>query len=103
MKTKEIGQKLVDLCRAGNSVEAIKSLYADDIVSLEAGAPPGQSAETKGLQACLGKAKHWAEANEVHGITVDGPYPNGDRFTVVFDFEITRRADKQHLRSRCTR
>jgi hypothetical protein len=97
MTTKEIGQKLVDLCRAGKNAEAMQSLHATDIVSVEAGAPPGQSAETRGLAACLAKSKQWSESNEVHSMKVDGPYPHGDRFAVIFDMDVTRRADKQHI------
>ena len=97
MTTLDIGKKLVDLCKAGKNNEAVNQLYAKDIVSVEAGAPPGQSAETKGLGACIEKEKQWEAAHEVHGSTVDGPYPNGDRFAVVFDFDVTRRADKQRF------
>jgi hypothetical protein len=44
MNTFEIGQKMVELCRQGKNDEAIKTLFSDDIVSVEAGAPPGQEA-----------------------------------------------------------
>lgn len=97
MTTQEIGQKLVDLCKAGKNMDAIHQLYAQDIVSVEAGAPPGQSPESKGLSACIEKGKQWEAAHEVHGAKVEGPFPNGDRFAVIFDYDITRRADKQRF------
>ena len=53
-----------------------------------------------GRDACLSKSKHWAETNEVHSIKVDGPYPHGDRFAVIFDLDITRRADNQRITMR---
>src|SRR5262245_52864492 len=59
MTTKEIGQKLVDLCKAGKNMDAVQQLYAQDIVSVEAGAPPGQSPESKGIGACVEKGKQW--------------------------------------------
>jgi ketosteroid isomerase-like protein len=96
MTTKEIGQKLVELCKNGKNREAMEQLYAPDIVSVEAAAPAGRPAESKGRDTAIERNKQWAAANEVNGATVDGPYPNGDRFTVVFDFDLTRRADKQH-------
>jgi len=90
MTSKDIGQKLVDLCKAGKNLDAIKSLYADNIVSMEAGAPPGQSTETNGLTACLAKSKQFAETTEVHSRNVEGPFPHGDRFAVIFDMDLTR-------------
>jgi hypothetical protein len=97
MTTKEIGQKLVELCKAGNNHEAMQTLYSPDIVSIEAGAPPGQSPEAKGLAACVEKGKQFAQAHEIHSAKIDGPFPNGDRFTVIFDYDITRRPDNQRF------
>jgi hypothetical protein len=61
MNTLEIGQKMVELCRLGKNDEAIKTLFSKDIVSVEAGAPPGQEATTKGMEAVLGKGKWWVD------------------------------------------
>ena len=97
MTTKEIGQQLVDLCKAGKNHEAIKSLYAEDIVSREAGAPPGRSPETIGRAACLAKSATWAETTEVHSRKVEGPFPHGDRFAVIFDMDITRRPENRRF------
>lgn len=89
MDAKQVGEKLVELCKAGKNEEAITSLYDKDIVSLEAQAAPGQPAETRGRDACLGKSKWWRENNTVHGATVRGPYPLADRFAVAFSYDIT--------------
>ncbi len=97
MTTKEVGTKLVELCRAHKNAEAMQTLYASDIVSVEAGAPPGQEATQHGLSACLAKSKHFAEANEVHAAKIEGPFPNGDRFAVMFDYDMTRRADNKRF------
>src|SRR5665811_1988797 len=97
MTTKNIGQQLVDLCKAGKNQEAMKSLYADAIVSVEAFGLPGQSPQTTGLAACLAKAAQWAEMTEVHGRKIEGPFPHGDRFAVFFETDITRRPDNQRL------
>ena len=37
MNTLEIGKKLVELCREGKNEEAVNTLLADDVVSVEAG------------------------------------------------------------------
>jgi hypothetical protein len=85
----EVGKKLVELCNAGKNDEAIESLYAKDIVSVEAGAPPGQSPESKGLEAVKGKSKWWNDNHVIHSATTLGPFPHGDRFAVRFTYDIT--------------
>lgn len=98
MTTMEVGKKLVELCRQGKNDEAIQSLYAKDIVSVEAGAPPGQSPETKGLEAVIAKSKWWADNHEVHSAACDGPFPNGDRFIVRFTYDITQKATGNRIK-----
>lgn len=89
MTTQEVAETLVKLCSEGNFLAAIQTLYSDDIVSVEAGAPPGQSRESKGLPAILGKAEWWASNHEVHGATVEGPLVAGSHFSVVFKMDVT--------------
>ena|ERR1700733_11951206 len=88
----EIGSKLVELIKAGKNEEAMKTLYAEDIVSVEAGAPPGQSAESHGVSACLAKGKQFRERMEVHGHDATGPFPNGDKFALVLSNDVTPKA-----------
>ena len=47
----DVGKKLVELCKQGKNEEAVEALYSPDIVSVEAGAPPGDSPERRGLAA----------------------------------------------------
>lgn len=84
-----VGKRLVELCSQGKFHDAITELYSPNIVSVEAGAPPGKSAEVQGLAAVLGKAQWWAENHEVHGSTTKGPFPHGDRFAVYFTMDVT--------------
>ena len=72
MTTLEIANKLVALCREGKFEDA-KSLYADDAVSVEAGAPPGQQREAVGLAAIEAKGKWWSDNHEVHSFKITGP------------------------------
>ncbi len=97
MTTLEIGKQLVELCRTGKNHEAMEKLYAPDIVSVEAGAPPGGSAESKGREAVMAKSKWWADNHEIHKAEVDGPFPHGDRFAVVFKYDITRKTDNKRF------
>ena len=73
MTTQEIADAVVTLCTQGKFQEAMETLYSPDIVSMEAGAPPGGSRESKGIAAVAAKGQWWAENHEVHGITVKGP------------------------------
>jgi len=89
MTTQEVANKLVTLCSEGKFHEAIEALYGEDIVSMEAGAPPGQSRESKGIAAIKGKSEWWAANHEVHSSSVEGPLVAGSHFSVSFKMDIT--------------
>lgn len=88
MTTQEVANKIVALCKEGKFNEA-HSLYADDVVSMEAGAPPGQSRESKGIAAVKAKGEWWQANHEVHGATVEGPLVAGSHFAVTYKFDVT--------------
>jgi hypothetical protein len=92
MTSNEIGKQLVELVRAGKNQEVMETLYAPDIISVEAASPPGGSPEAKGLQACIAKGKQFRERMEVHGAKIEGPFPHGDRFAVFYRYDVTPRA-----------
>jgi hypothetical protein len=89
MTTLELGTKLVELCKAGNNHQALETLYSPDVVSVEAGAPPGKDRETRGLAGVIGKSKWWTENHEIHSHSVAGPWPHDDRFIVQFTYDVT--------------
>lgn len=98
MTTLEVGQKLVGLCRQGQNLQAIETLYSPDIVSVEAMAMPGEpSAEMKGRDAVLGKSKWWVENHEVHSASCEGPFPHGDRFIVHFKYDVTNKPSGKRM------
>ncbi len=45
MDTKQVGEKLVSLCRVGKNLDAVESLYSKDIVSVEAQGSPEMPAQ----------------------------------------------------------
>jgi ketosteroid isomerase-like protein len=90
--TLEVGKKLVEMCREGKHIECIDALYSPDIVSVEAGAPPGGSARSEGIAAIKGKGEWWVANHEVHKAEAEGPFPHGDRFIVRFKYDITAKA-----------
>jgi hypothetical protein len=97
MTTLEIGKQLVELCRSGKNDECQEKLYSPEIVSVEAGAPPGKSPESKGIEAIRAKSKWWAENHEIHKAEVEGPFPHGDRFAVVFKYDITFKPENKRF------
>jgi ketosteroid isomerase-like protein len=89
MTTQEVANKLVGLCSAGKFDEAMKALYSPDIVSMEAGAPPGQSRECRGIAAVMAKGEWWVANHEVHSAVVEGPLVAGAHFSVAFKLDVT--------------
>src|SRR6266705_6164883 len=95
MKTEEVAEKLVDLCRKGEWMQAVESLYADDIVSVEAHEMENMPAEMRGLDQVRGKTKWWEENMEVHSAKVAGPFVARDTFVVQFDVDVTEKASRK--------
>ena len=89
MTIQEIANQLVKLCSEGKFGEAVQALYSPDIVSMEAGAPPGQSRESKGIEAVKAKGEWWSTNHEVHSVNVEGPLVAGSHFAVAFKMEVT--------------
>ncbi len=90
-KTMDIAKKYVELCKAHKNHEVLETLFSPDVVSIEAGAPPGKSAESKGVKAVAEKGKEWMASHEIHSANVDGPWPNGDKFIVRFSYDVTNK------------
>jgi ketosteroid isomerase-like protein len=88
METMEVAEQLVALCRDGRNIEAIETLYAEDVVSHEVREPMQRVA---GIEAVMEKAQWWQGAHEVHSALVDGPFPHGDQFAVRYSFDITHK------------
>ncbi|MDB5326883.1 MAG: ketosteroid isomerase [Phycisphaerales bacterium] len=90
--TFEVGKKLVELCAANKNVEAVETLYADDIVSVEAVDMGGKGRTTTGKAAVVEKNKWWLENHEFHGGATLGPWPHDDKFIVHFKIDVTAKA-----------
>jgi len=89
MTTQEVAATLVQLCSQGKFEEAGEKLYSPDIVSVEPGAPPGQSREAKGIAAVRAKGEWWVANHEVHSSVVEGPLLAGSHFAVTFKLDVT--------------
>ena len=87
--TFDVGQKLVSLCKQGKNLEAVETLYAPDVESIEVHGMPELPAHMKGIDAVRRKNRWWIENHEMHGGDVMGPWPHGERFIVHFKYDVT--------------
>jgi hypothetical protein len=93
----EIGKNLATLCRQGKNQEAIERFYSSTVESVEPCAMPGMDRVQQGIQAVKGKNQWWVENHEIHGGTVEGPYPHGDRFILCFKYDVTPKHTGQRM------
>jgi hypothetical protein len=88
MKTNEVANKLVEMCRAGKFVEAHDELYSQDCVSYE---PEGWGQrETKGLEAIMQKFTAWqASIEDFHSSEISEPLVANETFAVMMRMDVT--------------
>ena len=89
MTTAEVAKKLVELCRKGEFLPAVKALYAPNIVSLEAMDMGGTGRTTEGFDAVLKKSEWWIDNHVVHSAKVGNPFVSPEKFVVQFDIDVT--------------
>lgn len=87
----QIGTQLAELCKQSKNLEAVDTLYADDIVSVEVMDCPEMDMPKvmNGIDAVRGKNVWWLDNHEVHSHEVEGPYPNGNQFILVMKLDCT--------------
>ena len=92
-----MANKVVELTRKQAWKEAIDSLYAQDIVSVESQGMEGGSPESRGLEAVRAKTDWWVNNMQVHTVKVSGPFVAHDRFVVQYDIDVTDNNSKQRM------
>jgi hypothetical protein len=97
MSTQEVAEKVVELVRQQAWYKALDTLYDKDIVSVEASASEGESAEKRGIDQVRGKIDWWLNAMEVHSFTAKGPFVAHDRFVVQYDADVTEKNSKKRF------
>ncbi|MCG6885020.1 MAG: nuclear transport factor 2 family protein [Silicimonas sp.] len=100
MTTKDIAEKLCEHCHNHSEAQALEELYAEDAVSVEPMAPEGQSPVSEGRDAIKGKHDWWAANFEVHSADLEGPFINGDRFSVIFEIDATDKGSGQRWKAK---
>lgn len=92
MSLETTAKKFVELCSQGKNFDVMNSMYADDIVSIEAN---GQ--QWSGKKDVIQKSAAWEAANDVNSEKAEGPYPSGpDQFAVHFTFDFTNKNTGEH-------
>jgi hypothetical protein len=90
MKTEEVANRLVTLCRENKWETAQRELYAENVVSLEPKATPIFAKETKGLPAIIEKGKKFdSMIEQVHSSTVSEPIVAGNSFACTMAMDVT--------------
>ncbi len=88
MDVKSIANRLVELCRKGQNMEALEELYADNIVSIE---PKGAHNErVEGKDNVREKSKKWYDmVEEIHGGVISNPVISSDHFSCSMEMDVT--------------
>lgn len=97
MKSIEVGNRLVELCKTGNWHAAYQELFSAEPESVEA---MGEDRVAKGMAAINGKMEWWDNTYEVKSMSVEGPFPHGDKeFGVIFRLDTVAKAtgEENHM------
>src|SRR5262252_2997417 len=95
MSLRTVASKFVELCRQAKNFDVMHTLYASNIVSVEA-----DGKETAGQGPVIKKSEDWVSDKTFHGETVAGPFFNGatpDQFTVYFRLDVTPNSTNQRI------
>jgi ketosteroid isomerase-like protein len=88
--TREIADRLAELCAGGRYRDAITELYASDVTQLENGEPMAGGRDAL-VEACKG----WEESRVVHGTDILGTHAAPHAFTVEMRHDVTPHATKK--------
>ena len=100
MNTQEIAQQLCEHCRNHTELQGLDELYADDAISIEPMVPEGMDPVSRGRDAIKAKHDWWGTNFEVHEFNLEGPFINGDKFSVIFELDTTEKASGNRWKAR---
>ncbi len=78
-------------------MEVFDQLYAEDVSTSEAADWPTFPKETRGIEIVRQKNRWWSENFAVQRLEVEGPWPNGEQFIVLFRLEVTEKATARKI------
>ncbi len=99
MDTRTLANEIVTLFKAGKYVEVGDRYWADEVVSVESMTPPGMAPASRGISAVRAKSKWFYDNNEVTPVGIEGPYVNGDQFSVklISDIKMKASGEVHHM------
>ena len=99
MSTKEVANRLVEICRSGKIEDAQNELFAQDAVSIEPNESMGPR-ETKGLEAIRKKGEMFnSMLEEVHGATISDPVVAGNYFSISWVMDAKMKGSERMMMS----
>ncbi|MEW7277133.1 nuclear transport factor 2 family protein [Aquimarina sp. 2201CG1-2-11] len=88
MNTQEVANRLIELCRHGENMQAIKELYDQNVVSKEMPGSPNEI--VSGKDAVFKKSEEWyASVEEFHGGEISDPVIASDHFSCSMKMDCT--------------
>ncbi len=87
MNTADLAKAFTGMLKAGHHEEAAQKYNSPEIVSLEA--MEGPMARVQGTAAVKAKSDWFYNAHEIHSASAEGPFVNGDQFSVLFNMDVT--------------
>ncbi|HEY2177766.1 MAG TPA: nuclear transport factor 2 family protein [Caulobacteraceae bacterium] len=94
MTTQEIASDLVTLCKEGKFNESGEKYWAEDVISVEFGGP---EPVVKGKDAARKKGEWFMGSHDIHKVSVEGPWVNGEQFVVRFTMDMTVKESGQRM------
>ena len=96
MTTKQVADRLVELCRVGQMHQAQEELYGETITSIEPKGAPVEKAV--GFQAVSQKGKQFASMiEERHGLSITDPIVTGKHFSLGMTLDATMKGQGRRL------
>jgi len=88
MNTQEVANRLVELCRIGENMQAQKELYDKNIISKEM--PSAPNPIVSGIDAVAQKSQEWyASVEEFHGSEISDPIVAENHFSCTMNLDCT--------------
>ena len=101
MNTQQVADRLIEMCRNGQNMEALEELYADNVVSKEM---PGMPSEvTTGIKEVFAKSEQWLNnVQEFHKSVISEPQVAGNHFSCTMDMDVTfKDRGRQQMKEVC--
>ncbi len=99
MNPMQVGQRLIELTTQDQDHIALDELYADNVVSVEAGNGDEEAQTWEGIDAVREKHAWWNGVATMHEVTAEGPYAGGgaDQFVVKFGMDVTMEGQERAM------